>query len=108
MAVARDTSMTVEFLDAKEINQLAAEKFVVKTQLDPQPHNMYISSFSEAIHKGLDKYFGTFKVIVQEKQSLSLKIQLFSDGMRARYSLVKLNFGADGATIQVSDQGYLY
>ncbi|MFT5193219.1 MAG: hypothetical protein ACI9EW_002358 [Cellvibrionaceae bacterium] len=108
MAVARDSSITVEFLDAKPDNRLTAEKFVIKTQLNPESHDMYISSFPEAIHRGLDKYFGTFKVHITESQALQLRIQLFSDGMRARYSRVKLNFGGNRSTIQVEDEGYLY
>lgn len=108
MAVARDTSMTVEFLDIKPANKLSAEKFVVKTQLVPQHHDMYISSFPEAIHRGLDKYFGTFKVHISGSQPLILRIQLFSDGMRAKYSRVKLNFGGNSSTIQVEDEGDLY
>ena len=108
MAVARDTSMTVEFLDATPENRLSADKFVIKTQLNPNNHDMYISSFSDAIHRGLEKYFGTFKVHIHGSQALQLRIQLFSDGMRARYSRVRLNFGGNSSTIQVEDEGYLY
>lgn len=108
MAVARDTSMTVEFLDIKPHNRLTAEKFVVKTRLIPQNHDMYIASFSESIHRGLDKYFGTFQLHVAGTQSLQVRIQLFSDGVRARYKRVRLNFGGQSVTIQVEDEGYLY
>ncbi|MFK7802257.1 MAG: helix-turn-helix domain-containing protein [Anaerolineae bacterium] len=108
MAVARDSSMTVEFIDIKSENRLTAEKFVVKTQLVPQDYSMYISSFQEAIHRGLDKYFGTFQVYITGSQTISLRIQLFSDGMRAKYSRIKLNFGGNSSTIQVEDEGYLY
>ena len=108
MAVARDTSMTVEFLDAKPENQLSAEKFVVKTRLVPEAYDMYIASFPESIHRGLDKYFGTFKVYIEGTQSLQLRIQLFSDGVRARFKRVRLNFGGNSVTIQVEEDGYLY
>jgi hypothetical protein len=108
MVVAKDTSMTVEFLDATANNQLIAEKFVIKTQAQPIPHEMYIASFDEAIHRGLNKYFGTFWVTMQEPQSLQVRMQLFSNGMRAKWWLVKLNFGETSATLQVLDEGYLY
>ncbi|MEM8859755.1 MAG: ATP-binding protein [Chloroflexota bacterium] len=108
IAVARDTTITIEFLDLAEENELVADRFVVKTQLDPAEHDMYISSFPEAIHRGLDKYFGTFKVKIFETQALSLKIQVFSDGMRAKTTRMRLNFGRNGATIQREHEGYLY
>ncbi len=108
MAVARDTSMTVEFLNATPENRLTADKFVVKTRLAPKDYDMYIASFPESIHRGLDKYFGTFKVYIEGTQSLQLKIQIFSDGVRARFKKVRLNFGGNSVTIQVEDEGYLY
>ena len=108
MVVAKDTAMTVEFLDVTCDHQLTAEKFVIKTQPQPSQHNMYISSFAEAIHRGLNKWFGTFRVIIREPQSLQMRIQVFSDGMRARWWLTQLNFGPASATVQVLDDGYLY
>lgn len=108
LTVAKDTAVTVEFLDARAENAITAEKFVIKTQPHPSDHDMYIAAFPEAIHRGLNKYFGTFFVTVQEPQSLTLKIQVFSNGMRAKWWLVKLNFGATSATIQVLDDDYLY
>ncbi|MEM9774642.1 MAG: ATP-binding protein [Chloroflexota bacterium] len=108
IAVARDTTVTIEFLDLTAENELTAERFVVKTQLDPSEHDMYISSFPEAIHRGLDKYFGTFKVKIAGTQALSLKIQVFSDGMRAKNTRMRLNFGRNGATIQREHESYLY
>lgn len=108
IVVARDTTVTVEFLDATAENELSADRFVVKTQLDPSDHDMYISSFPEAIHRGLDKYFGTFKVKITATQALSLKIQVFSDGMRAKTTRMRLNFGRKGATIQREYEGHLY
>lgn len=108
LAVAKDTAITVEFLDARPWNRIAVEKFVIKTQMYPSRHDMYISSFDDAIHKGLNKWFGTFLVTIREPQSLMLKIQVFSNGMRAKWWLVKLNFGTTSATIQVVDDGYLY
>ncbi|MDJ0752320.1 MAG: ATP-binding protein [Ardenticatenaceae bacterium] len=108
MTVAKDTALTVEFLDARPENHIAAEKFVIKTQPKPSPYKMYISAFDEAIHKGLNKWFGTFKVTVHEPQALTVKVQVFANGMRARWWVVKLNFGENSATIQVLDEGYLY
>jgi hypothetical protein len=106
--VAKDTTITVEFLDATEANQLSAEKFVVKTQPRPSPHEMYIATFAEAIHRGLNKYFGTFWVTIQEPQALLLRIQVFASGMRAKRWLIKLNFGETSATGQIIDDEYLY
>jgi hypothetical protein len=108
MVIAKDTAMTLEFLDAKPANRLTAERFVIKTQPVPTPHEMYIATFDEAIHRGLNKHFGTFWVTVQEPQSLQVRIQLFANGMRAKWWLVKLNFGETSATVQVLDEGYLY
>ena len=108
MMVAKDTALTVEFLDARPENKITAEKFVIKTQPKPSSQVMYIASFAEAIHKGLNKFFGTFKVTIVEPQQLQLRIQIFSNGMRAKWWLVKLNFGETSATIQVLDEGYLY
>ena len=106
--VAKDTAVTVEFLDARPENDVEAEKFQIKTQPKPTEQAMYIASFDQAIHRGLNKYFGTFFVTTTEPQSLQLRIQVFSNGMRARWWLVKLNFGASSATIQVLDDDYLY
>ena len=100
--------MTAEFLDISEVNQLTAEKFVVKTQARPTAHEMFIATFPEAIHRGLNKYFGTFFVTIQEPQSLLVRLQLFASGMRAKWWLIKLNFGETSATVQVLDDGYLY
>jgi hypothetical protein len=108
LVVAKDTALTVEFLDARPQNEIAAEKFTIKTQPKPIGHEMYIATFAEAIHKGLNKWFGTFRVTTQERQALTLKIQVFSNGMRAKWWLVKLNFGDGGASIQVLDDDYLY
>ena len=108
MAVAKDTSITVEFLDATPDNYLRAEKFVVKTQPQPSRYDMYIGGFYEAIHRGLNKYIGTFWVTIQEPQSLQVRIQVFSAGMRAKWWLIKLNFGQRSATVQILDEGYLY
>ncbi|MCB0191076.1 MAG: hypothetical protein KDJ65_03960, partial [Anaerolineae bacterium] len=108
MVVAKDTAMTVEFLNVTDSHRLMAEKFVIKTQPKPSKHDMYISSFAEAIHRGLNKWFGTFKVTTHEPQSLQMRIQVFSDGMRAKWWLVQLNFGVTSATVQVLDDGYLY
>ncbi len=108
MTVAKDTALTVEFLDARPENKISAEKFVIKTQPKPTTQEMYIASFAEAIHKGLNKFFGTFRVTVNEPQALQVRIQVFSNGMRSKWWLVKLNFGETSATIQVLDEGYLY
>lgn len=108
MTVAKDTAITVEFLDIRPQNQVTAEKFVIKTQPKPTAQTMYIATFPEAIHKGLNKFFGTLRVTVPEPQALQLRIQIFSNGMRAKWWLVKLNFGETSATIQVQDEGYLY
>lgn len=105
---AKDTAITVEFLDARPENNIRRERFVIKTQPEPSPYDMYISSFAEAIHKGLNKWFGTFWVTIQEPQSLMMRIQVFSGGMRAKWWLVKLNFGSTSASVQVLDDGYLY
>lgn len=108
LTVAKDTAITVQFLDARPENHIAAEKFVSKTQMYPSSPKMYIAAFDEAIHRGLNKWFGTFQVTLQAPQSLMLKIQVFASGMRAKWWLVKLNFGDTSATIQVVDEGYLY
>lgn len=108
MTVAKDTAVTVEFLDARPENHIEPEKFVIKTRPKPSPYPMYISAFGEAIHKGLNKWFGTFKISVQEPQMVTVKIQVFANGMRARWWLVKLNFGENSATIQILDEGFLY
>ena len=108
LAVAKDTSITVEFLDVTAANRLRSDKFVIKTQPQPSPNEMYIASFYEAIHRSLNKYFGTFWVTIQEPQSLQIRVQVFSDGMRAKWWLMKLNFGETSATVQVLDEGYLY
>lgn len=108
LTVAKDTAITVQFLDLEPENKLTAEKFVIKTQMYPSPHDMYISAFADAIHRGLNKWFGTFLVTIHEPRSLTVKIQVFSNGMRAKWWLVKLNFGESSATIQVLDEGYLY
>ena len=106
--VAKDTAITVEFLDAGPEHQLQAEKFMLKTQMEPSTKEMYIAAFADAIHRGLNKWFGTFRVTIQSPQSLLLRIQVFSGGMRARWWLVKLNFGELDYTVQVLDEGYLY
>ncbi|MBK8434708.1 MAG: ATP-binding protein [Chloroflexi bacterium] len=108
LVVAKDTAVTIEFLDARPENQITAEKFIIKTQPKPLGHAMYIATFPEAIHKGLNKWFGTFRVTTNGPQSLILKIQVFSNGMRAKWWQVKLNLGERGATIQVLDDDYLY
>ena len=108
MAVAKDTTMTVEFIDVRPENALEAEKFVIKTQPRPSPNEMYIGNFPEAIHRGLDKYFGTFKVTTVEPQALQVRIQIFSNGMRAKWWLIKLNFGEMSTTVQFLDDDYLY
>lgn len=108
LVVGKDTAVTVELLDAREENHIELERFMIKTQPKPRRHKMYIATFAEAIHRGLNKYFGTFHVTIQEPQALTLKIQVFSNGMRAKWWLVKLNFGLTSATIQVLDEDYLY
>lgn len=108
LIVAKDTAMTVEFLDARPEIRLQADKFVVKTQPEPMPHDMYIASFDEAIHRGLNKHFGTFRIAIDSPQALQARIQVFSNGMRAKWWLVKFNFGDDSATVQVLDEGHLY
>ena len=69
---------------------------------------MYIATFADAIHRGLNKWFGTFRVTIRSPQSLLLRVQVFSGGMRAKWWLVKLNFGNSDTTVQVVDEGYLY
>ncbi|MCA9980427.1 MAG: hypothetical protein KDD89_06335, partial [Anaerolineales bacterium] len=101
-------AVTVEFLDARPENHIELERFIIKTQSKPRRHQMYIATFAEAIHRGLNKYFGTFQIAIHEPQSLTLKLQVFSNGMRAKWWLVKLNFGVTSATIQVLDEDYLY
>ncbi len=101
-------SGNLEFLDARPENHILHEKFVVKTRPKPSPYPMYISAFDEAIHKGLNKWFGTFKITIEEPQAIIVKIQVFANGMRARWWLVKLNFGEYSATIQILDEGFLY
>lgn len=108
MVVAKDTAMTIEFMDGNQIGDPLAEKFVVKTQPQPGQSVMYIASFAEAIHRGLNKWFGTFRLTIREPRSVQMRIQVFSDGMRARWWLVQLNFGLSSATVQVLEDGYLY
>lgn len=109
LQVAKDTAVTVQFLDdAPENGVVPTERFQLKTQPKPNLNPMYISTFGEAIHRGLNKYFGTFDVIINEPQALTMRLQIFSNGMRAKWWVVKLNFGATSATIQVLDEGYLY
>lgn len=108
LVVAKDTAVTVEFLDARPENLITAEKFAIKTQPKPLGHHMYIATFAEAIHKGLNKWFGTLRVTTSAPQSLTLKLQVFSNGMRAKWWLVKLNLGESNATIQVLEDDYLY
>ena len=108
MVVAKDTAMTVEFLDATVAHRLTAEKFVIKTQPQPAPAEMHIATFSDAIHRGLNKYFGTFWVTICDPQSLQIRIQIFASGMRAKRWLIKLNFGETSATVQILDEEYLY
>ncbi|MEM7032311.1 MAG: ATP-binding protein [Chloroflexota bacterium] len=108
MVVAKDTAMTVEFLDAAPVNLIRAERFVIKTQPQPADHEMYIATFDEAIHRGLNKHFGTFYITVQGPQAIQARLQVFSNGMRAQWWLIKLNFGETSATVQVLEDGYLY
>lgn len=108
LVVGKDTAVTVEFLDARPANEITPIRFILKTQPKPLSHQMYIASFAEAIHRGLNKYFGTFQITISDPQALTLKIQVFSNGMRAKWWLVKLNFGLTSATIQVLDEDYLY
>jgi hypothetical protein len=108
LVVGKDTAVTVECLDARAENHIQLERFSIKTQPKPTPYQMYIASFPEAIHRGLNKYFGTLRITMPAPQSLTLKLQVFSNGMRAKWWLVKLNFGQTSATIQVLDEDYLY
>lgn len=109
MVVGKDAALTIEFLDASPENQIkAVERFQIKTQPKPTDHDMFIATFDDAIHRGLNKYFGTINVTINEPQSLHLKLQVFANGMRARWWIVKLNFGASSATIQILEEDYLY
>lgn len=108
LAVAKDTAITIQFLDAKPVNEIKTDRFQIKTQPKPSLSHMYIATFPDAIHRGLNKYFGTFRVRIPAPQSLQVKIQVFASGMRAKWWLMKLNFGKDSATIQILDDDYLY
>ena len=108
LTVAKDTAITVEFYDLADSHKIEAERFRVKTQPRPSPFDMYIATFSEAVHRGMWKYFGTFFITIDTPQAFNIRVQVFADGMRAKWWLVKLNFGETSATIQVLDEGYLY
>ena len=108
LTVAKDTAITVEFYDLQPIHNVQAERFRTKTRPKPNQNDMYIATFSEAVHRGMWKYFGTFYVTIPEPQSFSFRVQVFADGMRAKWWRIKLNFGETSATIQMQDEGYLY
>ncbi|MEM7799577.1 MAG: hypothetical protein AAF633_10335, partial [Chloroflexota bacterium] len=108
LTVAKDTAITVEFLEQDISFDIDADRFQIKTQPKPSRHNMYIATFPEAIHRGLNKYFGTFRVKIDGPRALTMRIQVFSNGMRAKWFKVQLNLGASGATIKVLEEDFLY
>ncbi len=70
---------------------------------------VYSSNVKTVIHKGFSLVNGSLKIKMKSnKRTLKIKVEIFADKMRARYTDVTINLTKSGFSVKETSSGFLY
>lgn len=105
---AKDTVVTVQFLNATRDNEIESDEFSIHVPMTPISERIYETGYPDAIHRGLTRWMGSFRVTTVEPQALHLRLQIFAARMRAKWWTLEVALDQNGTAVTPLEQGNLY